>query len=74
MMLIYWKPNGEYTEDVKEAADAWMKLAAPIEKATGWKLYAFSPDLAFRSPNGHCAAQLPVGFARALSSALKKEE
>lgn len=73
---MYRKPNGEYTDDIGEMAKAWRELAAPIEKATGWKLYAFNPDLAFRAPPTRSwqNVQIPVEFAHALSNALKKEE
>lgn len=67
---MYRKPNGEYAEDVKEMAKAWRDLAAPIEKATGWVLYGFSPGLSFHSPNGRQTVQIPVQFAHALSEAL----
>lgn len=69
---MYRKPNGEYTEDAEEMTAAWMELAAPIEKATGWVMYAFCPSLAFTKSG--VTATLPVKFARALSSALRKEE
>lgn len=72
--MAYRKPNGEYTKDVVEMAEAWRKLAAPIEKATGWKLYGFNPDLAFTSPQTRQSVSLPVTFAQALSNALAREE
>lgn len=67
---MYRKPNGEYTEDAEEMTTAWEKLAKPIERATGWTMYAFDPDLAFHSPDQWRTAHIPVRFACALVRAL----
>ena len=73
---MYRKPNGTGTDDVEEGVNAWKALAAPIEKATGWKLYAFDPDLCFQEtserPWQH--QSISVQFATALVKALPNEE
>lgn len=46
------KPNGKYTYSATAYLRAWRALARPIEKAFGWRLRAFNPDLSFETPDG----------------------
>lgn len=48
----YRRPDGAYTQDLKEYIDFWKHLAVDIEKGLEWKLVAFDPDLMFIDKRG----------------------
>lgn len=66
-------PNGSVTESMHEFEMCWRTLADPIEKATGWKLYAFDPGLSFSDPENYRVVSLPIDFAKALGHALNSK-
>lgn len=44
-------------------AKKWRRLAAPIERRLGWRLFGFDPDLVFYVSDNYTAT-VPVELAR----------
>ena len=72
-MRTYRLPDGDSTISHEEYTGAWMKLAKPIERATGSKVYGFDPDLAFMCVGSQHYFHLPVWVAQKLHDALTQK-
>lgn len=73
-MNSYKLPDGTKTDDVEDYVKAWDDLVKPIEDATGYVLFAYDPDVAFKRNDDEYPfpVSLPLDFAIKLSKALRK--
>lgn len=63
MKDTYRLPSGETTKSVEVYLAAWRELGRPISEITGYKLYAYDPDMSFQSPDFWDTFDIPVHVA-----------
>ena len=64
-------PTGKFTSSNRRYFQEWKQIAKPIEKATGYKLYAFNPGFCFQRDSYKHIFSLSTFEAILLSKALK---
>lgn len=69
MKRHYRLPNGRYTTNPDEYAQAFKSLAEPIETATGWRLVSFDLSLTFDTAPG--TLQMTLSQAQTLVKAIE---
>jgi len=71
-MSSYFMPDKTSTTNFADYCAAWAKLAAPIERVTGYHMYAFDPGLTFTRKGQ--SFDLPLDVAQSISEALEEVE
>jgi hypothetical protein len=49
-MPTYRLPDGKTTTDTREYSQAWGDVAYPLERAFGWRVFAYNPGFVFERP------------------------
>ncbi len=60
----YNLPDGNVTTDADLYIDTWRALGKPFMKFLGWTLFAYDPNLSFRTKDGRGVREVSVEVAQ----------